>query len=267
MDHPSTHTRKSPTSQRISNTNAENDEIPPGTLFKRFFFSLSPTKQAHIESNPVLCIEGDSLAVDTRAASKLVDPTSKQMCQAFVGEMRKRYSDYTKTSTDPKKKARITGFRQPNFESERAAFTCKTPRWKDVAPKVNLITVPYGTCVGDKLMLFDTQENEKSKDYVEIEEGAIEGQLMPYQAPNSDFKLLAVDGSGPTTGGTPSHQHGIRLAIHLQKCTDKRCKFMGCADKSCNNIFKCDGEALSKYLDFYNAARRCAIEKFVDQHK
>ena len=63
-------------------------------------------------------------------------------------------------------------------------------------------------------------------------------------------------------GGTPIEQHGVRLAVHRQTCTNKYCNFLGCNDVTGKTVFSNpDKEEVEKYRRFWLASRRAGVKR------
>ena len=117
-----------------------------------------------------------------------------------------------------------------NGESNLKRFAPTLTNCVEVAPKVEVMTVPLGACPGDRLCIYDEEDEKKLSGDFLIGLDCYEGTKLDHLNPcSSKYKIIALDGDGPAVGGNNVYQHAVRLAAHKSKCKDSKCNVLGCA--------------------------------------
>jgi hypothetical protein len=214
---------------------------------------------------PVVCIEDGEIKVNSGVINLLDTEEAKERATSIVANMkRKNYGESLVLYRDARiKKANLMmkRIRQPDFNvignGSRKQISCS-----EEAPKLTPIRVPVGISANDNLRLFDTVNNVKTKDAIEIPGNAYDGKCIDMGVPSSKFKYLACDGSGYCVGGSYCNQHGVRLAVHKQYCRDVDCQFYGCSDAEAGAIFSnVDEKSVNSYKNSWNSIRLSNVRK------
>lgn len=201
-----------------------------------------------------------SLQASPKRTKPVCFEDNMKITQPVFGDVKETTEETTKEAI--KEATKETAKKSPSISMRSKNITTLPPRCSAITPKIKNLRVPCGVCAGDSLRVFDIIKMHKSNDHLQVPRGVYDGNVLEYADPPAGYKVLSGDGDAYMVGGTPVQQHGVRLAVHRETCTDKHCNFLGCNDVMGRTIFKdVDKREFHKYRRFWLASRRAGVKR------